>query len=152
MSDYFPQCHIINAGRGGATSSDMAEAIQDAMAETSDILIVSVGVNNYHRGSESRILQDIASMIEKARSINPDVEIYITGITPTLSMNEWNLKIACINPEIESLCAKSGVAYLSIADMESGIALAAPYTSDGVHYTAAGYDVLARIIKSAVGI
>lgn len=140
---------VLNLGIGGATYHDFIEYIPTLCNEISfQNVIINLGFNDIHCGySVSKIYNDFSTVIKLLRNLNPNCNIYVLGVSPsvlfknTLSKeirlnnllsrkikNEYeNIKfISCTN-----IFMKDKNTYFD--DFES------LYTEDGVHLNKKGY-------------
>ena len=101
-----------------------------------------IGTNDlWTPNSPRRVAQNVQQAILTLRTNNPELPIYIQTVLPVRSEPHLNRRVIRINAELVTVASAHNVTvidtYSSFVD-PSGL-LAAPYTDDGVHLTAAGY-------------
>ena len=101
------------------------------------------------------IMDNIKSMTEIAQSNG--IKVLICSVLPAFDYSwrpgkEPNIKIPALNKKMKSYADKNNVTYVdyfsAMVDDKDG--MREELTNDGVHPTAAGYDVMQPIIEKAI--
>jgi len=143
---------VSNAGVSGDTTAGGLRRVAWAMAKGGDILIVALGGNDGLRGiSPEETKKNLLGIVAKARTKNPDVEIFIAGMEMPDNMGEkFTARFKAIFPEAAEE-AKSGVIPFLLEGVGGVEKLNQP---DGIHPTAKGQEKVAenvwKVLRPAV--
>lgn len=154
--EFFKKNPYICRGIGGQTTPQMLIRFrQDVIALSPKVVVILAGTNdiagNTGPSTLEMIMDNIASMAElaAANGIHP----LLCSVLPAYDYPwrkglEPNIKIPKLNEMIKAYAKKMGFEYVdyfsAMADDKNG--MIAAYTTDGVHCTSAGYDVMEQII------
>ena len=123
-------------------------------------VFILLGMNDFAAYSIETGLESCQEVVARIKELNPDVDIYIESVTPTLHNHKVfnNDNIDLFNEQMKQLCAEKGWAFVNIASVmkdENGL-FKSEYCSDpekeGVHMEAEGcvawIDYLERFIAN----
>lgn len=147
-------------GIGGQTTPQMLLRFrQDVIMLKPKVVVILAGTNdiagNTGPSTLEMILDNIKSMTELAISNN--IRVVLCSVLPANDYywrpgQEPSTKIPQLNAMIKAYAAEKRVVYLdyfsAMADEKN--AMIAEYTTDGVHCTSAGYDVMEALVAPAI--
>lgn len=154
---FFTDNDFIGRGISGQTTYQFLVRFREDVVELSPAaVIINGGTNdiaeNNYAYSEDRTFGNIASMAEIASANG--IKVILASVLPASGFN-WNPsikdaadKIASLNARIKAYAESKSYPYIdyySALVSGSDRALNPAYTNDGVHPTAAGYDVMESI-------
>ena len=157
--------NIVNRGVSSETSDEVLERLtMNVMSLAPSKVILLVGTNDLNKGAtEEEIVNNIIKIATNIRSFNDDTEIYVESILPvnnkayllskSIVHNRSNESIRNINAELEANARYFDYTYIdtfSALKDENGN-LKKEYSVDGLHISRAGYAVMTKTIKTAVG-
>ena len=154
--DFFRLNPYVCRGIGGQTTPQMLVRFrQDVIQLKPKVVVILAGTNdiagNTGPSTLEMIMDNIASMAELAVANN--IYPILCSILPAYDYpwrtgKEPNVKIPQLNAMIKAYAQKKGVMYVdyfsAMADDKN--AMIAEYTTDGVHCTPKGYELMERII------
>ena len=158
--NFFIQNPYVCRGISGQTTPQMLIRFrQDVINLNPKAVVILAGTNdiagNTGPSSLEMILDNIASMAELARAngIQPILcSVLPTADYPWKKGMEPKIKIPQLNAMIKTYATQKGFKYVdyfsAMANDKNG--MIAEYTNDGVHCTSKGYDVMERLIVSAI--
>jgi lysophospholipase L1-like esterase len=157
---FFEDHPYICRGISGQTTPQMLIRFrQDVIALQPKVVVILAGTNdiagNTGPSTLEMIMDNIRSMAEIA-SANK-IKVVLSSVLPA-SEYPWqkekdpSVKIPILNEMIKGYCKTKDYIYLdyfsSMKDEKNG--LKAEYTTDGVHCTAEGYDVMEILVQQAI--
>ena len=165
---FFADNDFVGRGISGQTTYQFLVRFREDVEELEPAaVIINGGTNdiaeNNYAYNEDRTFGNIASMAEIASSNG--IKVILASVLPASGFN-WNTaitdaadKIASLNERIKTYAEEKGYPYIDYySKLVSGSerALNPAYTNDGVHPTAAGYDIMEEValpvIRSVVKI
>lgn len=118
-----------------------------------EVIVIQAGTNNVggQPGGDEKIAgitAGIAAIIASAREQAPDAELVLTGIFPR-SEPAVVAEIQAVNRNLQAFAAEQGIAWIDInADLADAEGLLRDdMASDGLHLSAAGYEVWAAALR-----
>lgn len=133
---------VTNAGVSGDTSAGGLRRVAWAMAKGGDILIIALGGNDGLRGiSPEETKKNILGIAAKARTKNPEIEVFIAGMQMPDNMGkEFTARFKAVFPET----AKESQATLIPFLLEGVGGDGNLNQADGIHPTAKGQEKVAE--------
>ena len=150
LAKYYPEYKVSNRGIGGETSYGLYSRLDVSLYELKPkALVMLIGGNNLNT-----MLEDYEKILEEFKNNVPNTKVILCSLTAMGGDFAEKNKIAAYNNVvIKKLAAKYGYEfvdlYTPLFNVESG-AIYDNYTSDGVHLTPEGYEVLTACIKPAI--
>ena len=158
--DFFIQNHYVGRGISGQTTPQMLIRFrQDVIALQPKVVIILAGTNdiagNTGPSTLEMIMSNLSSMTEIALANN--IKVILCSVLPAFDYPwrkgmEPNIKIPMLNEMIKEYCEKKRVEYVDyftvMNDGKNG--MIAEYTTDGVHCTAKGYEVMESLVQPAI--
>ncbi len=157
----FPGKPYVNRGISGQTSAQILLRFrQDAIDLDPEVVVILAGTNDLAENTgPATLLQiegNLASMAELARANR--IEIILCSVLPAVRYR-WHpqlpnpsARIAALNQWLESYAAKERYVYVNyyaaMKDATGG--LPQNLSPDGVHPSAAGYHVMARLVQEGI--
>jgi lysophospholipase L1-like esterase len=147
LKTYYPDMKVINRGIGGDTTHGVLARLDTSVIEPAPrVVVMMIGTNNL-----GDMFTDYEEILIKLKSELPDTMVVILSIPPASGEYvERNGQIAINNVKIKSLAEKYDYAYVDVFtplfDFERN-ELRAEYTTDGIHFTPLGYEVITAEVK-----
>ncbi|MEG2413736.1 MAG: GDSL-type esterase/lipase family protein [Clostridia bacterium] len=149
--------NVYNRGISGDTSDRMLERLEsNALSAKPKILSILVGTNDYGRGlSQDALVDNIKKCIAKAKDSGVE-KVIVQAIYPVnhgfkvaMVGGRSNKDIAAINTKLQDMCAKNGGEYVDMFTplQDSEGEFKKELTYDGLHPNAAGFKVIADILR-----
>lgn len=143
-----------------ATGSDGASIIGKLNSGVSFENVFIMFGDNEIGYSDSWIISNYRTLINKVREYQPNANIYVVSILPiskaTSDKNTYNYsngRIVEMNAQIKSMCSSLGVGYIDVwsAMADDNGRLPDSASSDGVHFGKSYYCIMLNRIKSELG-
>jgi lysophospholipase L1-like esterase len=160
--DFFNKNHFIPRGISGQTSYNFLLRFREDVVKLHPYLvIINAGTNDVAENSctynEELTIGNIISMVDIAKANK--IKVILTSVLPAAQFG-WRkeitdapAKIIALNTRIKTYATTHKIPYVdyfsSLVDTD-GKTLNPRYSDDGVHPTAAGYDVMEPIILAAI--
>ena len=144
---YYPEMKVINRGIGGDTTHGVLARLNISIIEPAPrVVVMMIGTNNL-----GDMFTDYEEILIKLKSELPDTKVVILSIPPSCGdYASRNGQIAINNVKIKSLAEKYDYTYVDVFtplfDFERN-ELRAEYTTDGIHFTPLGYEVITAEVK-----
>ena len=160
LPEFFKGKPFINRGISGQTTPQMLLRFrQDVIDLKPEVVHILAGTNDIAENtgpiSLEQIRDNVLSMVQlaKANGIKPIVCSVLPAYDyPWRPNKNPNIKIPKLNAMLAEMAAENRVMYLDyfseMADNRNG--LPQKYTTDEVHLTKAGYEVLERVFQKAI--
>lgn len=160
--DFFEENGYIGRGIGGQTSYQFVVRFRpDVINLKPKLVVINAGTNDVAENTGPFDLQttfgNIVSMVELAKANK--IKVILTSVLPAAKFG-WNksikdapAKIEALNALIKEYAKKNKIPYVDYyTPMVTGAdrALNPAYSKDGVHPTAAGYEVMEALIKPVI--
>lgn len=156
---YFEGHHTVNSGKCGNTTKDILADLEGRVYKYNPSKIfIMIGTNDKELGnlSEDDTIKNIKEIVKLIQKNRPSAKIYIQSIYPVnKNINSYkagprnNKSAKKINKEIEKFCKENSIVYIDIFSrlLNSDGELDREYTTDGLHLSNAGYDVVSKILE-----
>ena len=147
LGTYYPEMKVINRGIGGDTTHGVLARLDTSIIEPAPrVVVMMIGTNNL-----GDMFTDYEEILIKLKSELPDTKVVILSIPPSCGdYASRNGQIAINNVKIKSLAEKYDYTYVDVFtplfDFERN-ELRAEYTTDGLHFTPLGYEVITAEVK-----
>lgn len=158
--DFFKNKPYVNRGIGGQTTPQMLVRFRADVVDLDAAAVVLLAGTNDIAGNTGpvtleMILDNIKSMTEIAQA--NDIKVILCSVLPAFDY-PWrpglapNVKIPKLNKMIKRYAEESGAYYLdyftALEDGNNG--MIKEYTTDGVHLTLEGYQVMEPLVENAL--
>jgi len=158
--EFFTKNPYVNRGIGGQTTPQMLLRFrQDVIDLEPKVVVILAGTNDIAGNTGPMTLEqihnNILSMVELAKA--NDIEPIVCSVLPAYDYPwrpglEPNIKIPKLNSMLKTMADTNGVAYLdyfsAMVDDRNG--MQSKLTTDEVHVTTAGYEVMEEMVKDAI--
>ena len=157
----FPGKHYLGRGISGQTTPQMLVRFpQDVIRLEPDVVVILAGTNdiagNTGPSTQTMIEDNIVSMVDLA--LANSISVVLCSVLP-VSDYPWKPglnpgpKIVELNAWMSQLAQNKGLVYVDYHSemVNDSLGLARELTYDGVHPNQAGYQVMARLVDSAIG-
>lgn len=147
LKKYYPDMTVINRGISGDTTHGVLARLDTSVIEPAPrVVVMMIGTNNL-----GDMFTDYEDILAELKSELPDTHVVLLSIPPASGdYKERNCQIAINNVKIKGLAKKYGYAYVDVFtplfDFERD-ELRAEYTTDGIHFTPLGYEVITAEVK-----
>jgi lysophospholipase L1-like esterase len=161
--DFFSNNSYVGRGIGGQTTPQMLSRFRaDIVALKPQVVVINGGVNDIAGNSGAYDFEftfgSILSMAEIAQANG--IKVILSSVLPAAEI-PWRKEIAAVPTKVEQLnaaikacCADKGFTYVDyyaqLVGRDGSKGMAAQYTTDGVHVTVAGYEVMEKMVKQAI--
>tara|TARA_A100001037_G_scaffold265766_1_gene257462 strand:- start:2972 stop:3697 length:726 start_codon:yes stop_codon:yes gene_type:complete len=159
--EMFPGKHYLGRGISGQTTPQMLVRFpQDVIRLEPDVVVILAGTNdiagNTGPSTQTMIEDNIVSMVDLA--LANSISVVLCSVLP-VSDYPWKPglnpgpKIVELNAWMSQLAQNKGLVYVDYHSemVNDSLGLARELTYDGVHPNQAGYQVMARLVDSAIG-
>jgi len=139
---------VVNAGVSGDTSSGGLSRVEWVLGTSTDILVLELGGNDALRGIDLDVTRrNLAGIIEKSRSMNPDIHIILAGmqVPPNLG-TDYTAQFRDLFPSLAEEYETELVPFL----LEDVALVPGRMQDDGIHPTADGHRVMAETMWEAL--
>jgi lysophospholipase L1-like esterase len=157
---FFTDNNFVGRGISGQTTSQMLLRFrEDVINLKPKKVVILAGTNDIAENngpiSLDKVFGNIVSMVELAKANK--IKVVICSVLPA-SEYPWrkgmepNIKIPALNEMIKSYAASKGFVYLDyFAAMNDGNnGMKAEYTTDGVHCSSKGYELMESMVQPAI--
>ena len=149
--------HLRNRGISGDISFGVLERLDEVTEGKPAKVFILIGINDISRNiPDSLIIRNYSLIISRIKKESPSTKIYFHTLMPvnnefTQFKNHYNkdAHILYVNSELKKLAAKEKITLIDLYPhfLDANNKLDKKYTVDGLHLTAAGYQVWAEILK-----
>jgi lysophospholipase L1-like esterase len=147
--------NIVNQGVCGDTTRDILARLESVADPQARAYFIMAGINDLSRGIPSdETVSNIRKIIRALEQTSPDSDIVLQSILP---VNSWmrpfpfeTSRVKNVNEELRRIAdAKTRVAFLDLypSFLDDNGRLKSDFTYDGLHLSAAGYEVWADILR-----
>ena len=150
LAAYYPQYVTANRGIGGETSHGLEARMQVSLYDLKPkVAVILIGGNNL-----DTMMENYERMLIGVKETLPNTKVVLVSLTAMGGdYAKKNALAAYNNVIIKKLADKHGFAFVDVytplCDLEAD-EIAPAYTSDSVHLTARGYEVLTAAITPAI--
>jgi lysophospholipase L1-like esterase len=160
---FFKENNYAGRGIGGQTTPQMLSRFRaDVVALKPQVVVINGGINDIAVNSGPYDFEftfgSIQSMAEIAHANG--IKVILTSVLPASGI-PWRKEITAVpakvdqlNAAIKAWCAEKGFAYVNyysqMVSNDGSKGMLEQYTTDGVHVTASGYEVMEKIVKQAI--
>lgn len=139
---------IVNMASAGTKIDGLKRSIQTAVEYMPRNLVICAGIDEISSSSVQDIISGYESVIEEAKRVLPNTQIYIVNLAGTAKQN-LSQKVTDINAGINTAASKSGAKVIDVTAKlsDGGMILNRFMAADGLHLNQMGYNVLADIIR-----
>lgn len=145
---------VVNRGNSGGLSSEILANVKSFCAAHPAKIFLMIGTNDNPSASTApTIVGNIEKTIKAIQAESPSTEIYIESILPS-SYNRTNANISACNKVLQEMVAKyPEVTYVDLYSKLVGKcdSNSSGYSYDGLHLTAAGYQIWLAEIEKYMG-
>lgn len=156
LTEFFPlyelkkRYNIINRGIRMDAVADVDSRLKASVLELKpQTIFIMLGTNDVcaYWLEPEEVVARYRKLLERIKSELPKTKIVVQSVLLTRDVN-YNSYIRPINAGLVNLCREMGVAFLDHNPvLTEGDRLGAKYTTDGIHLSRAGYDLLADNLR-----
>ena len=147
VAAYYPEFTTANRGIGGDTTFGVEERLKISLYDLKPrAIVMMIGSNNVHT-----MFENYEALLGGISEHLPDTEVILLSIPPTAGdYRDRNVRIALNNVRIKALAEEYGFSYVDVFSAlldHDAEELRAEYTTDSVHFTPLGYEVITSLVK-----
>lgn len=164
LTKHFPDIPVINSGTCGFVTDDILKNLGNYVYiynPTKVFILIGTNDISLTDNTNEEILANIKKIVNEIQKYRPKAHIYVESLYPINNNNEKyekidmdkvkdrdNLRIKEINKLIYEYCQENKLEYINMYDelVDDNNNLNIEYTTDGLHMTEAGYDVITKKI------
>ena len=152
----FEPLTMINRGFGGSVMNDVAYFLDPAVLDLEPrAVMIYEGDNDIARGvSPTKIVSSLKGIIEQLHFRDPEIRVYVFSIKPSLARMSLWASMQAVNQSFKSLAEGNDcVFYVDVATAmlnDNGRPDPDLFIDDGLHLSAAGYDVWQQVVREVV--
>lgn len=139
---------VVNAGLSGETSAGALRRLDWLLRQPFDVLVLETGANDMLRGTDLDVTKaNIQAIIDRVREARPEVEIVLAGMRAPPNLGRtYASEFQSIYPE---LAEENDLSLIPLL-LEGVAGEAALNQADGIHPNAAGQEIVAANVWSAL--
>lgn len=155
-AERFPDWPVINRGFGGSHISDVNHYLDRVVLKyDARVILFYAGDNDIGNGkSPAQVLEDYQAFVSRVRAARPDAHIIFLPVKPSLA--RWTLweTMRTLNEMVRKYSAtQPRLHYIDVAPPmlgSDGRPRPELFIEDGLHMSAAGYDLWTGLVQKAV--
>ncbi|PPL15552.1 GDSL-type esterase/lipase family protein [Microterricola pindariensis] len=149
--EWLPEFTVSNHAAGGATTADVLAEVDVVLANRPDAYVLLIGTNDLAwRKSVEHVVRNVESILATVRKQEPSTRMLVQSVLPREP--EFAASIRDINRHLWQYSSTVRAQFLDLwpvlAD-ENG-ALSPAHSEDGLHLTAAGYEIWLDALRPAI--
>ena len=148
----FPGMRVVNAGRTGDTTADVADRLPEVLALDPAVLVLTVGTNDFNqRATVEQVVRGIEDILFRARHELPELRLVVCSVLPReRERAEWirevNIHVRQFAPTVKA----EFVDLWTVLAQEDG-EIDPACSDDRVHPNDAGYAAWVDKLRPALG-
>ena len=167
VEDYFTSHNVINSGVSGESTNEVMTSLKERVFiyNPSKVFIL-IGTNDFDEENhgpynEDVTIENIRTIIKEIKTNRKFAEIYVESVYPINNSDDDRIKhwligdrnndsISSLNKRIKKLAKEEKINYVNVYDKllnEDGL-LNIDYTTDGLHISETGYEVITNVINN----
>lgn len=166
LEDYYPGKPVVNSAFSGYTTRKVLENMKEMVYDYNPSKVfILIGTNDFiYKMSNEETLNNIEKIINKIKKNRPYCEIYLESIYPIndgdddkinhkmVSDKRDNETIIALNKELKKIAEEENITYINLYDdlLDDDGNLDIDYTTDGLHISDDGYEVITNKIKKYI--
>lgn len=145
---------VVNRGISGNLSGEVLEHLDLILAGKPAKIFLMIGINDYT--APEVVVPNTRRIIEVVRRESPSTQLYVQSLLPCNRADRHGM-VEPINSELQALCESEGITYIDVYSKlvdgnSANPGIAAAYTNDNLHVTAAGYRLWTSDFEQYTGI
>ena len=149
--DAFSDRRVVNAGRSGDTTADIAARVEDVVAAKPGIVVLMAGTNESRRATVEQVVRGLEDILFQLRHELPDARLLVCSVLPREReradwIREVNIHVRQFAPTV-----KADFVDLWPVFAEEDGELRDEFTTDRLHLTDAGYAAWVDELRGVVG-
>ena len=149
---WFPDANVINAGRGGDTTDDVLERLDEVTGASPDEIVVLIGTNDLGtRQTVEHLVRNIETICVELRRTLPGSRLLVQSVLPR--GREFAHRIQEANIHLRQFASTVRAQFLDLwpaMALDDG-ELNPAYSNDRLHLNAAGYAAWLGELRPALG-
>ena len=160
LDKYYSKHNVVNSGEEGNKTDDILDDMYNRVYRYNPSkVILLIGTNQLERDDSQKIIDDILKIIDNIHKNRSIAKVYVESIYPVNSdvanspaKNKSNEEISEINKVLKEKASENDYIYIDIYSdlLDQDSHLTYDYTTDGLHLSVSGYDVITKKIKKYV--
>ena len=165
LDKYYDDLPVVNSGINGNSTTDILDNMNDRVYRYNPTKIfILIGTNDITKDrSTNQIVNNISKIVKRIKKNRPSAKIYIESIYPIskdddskikkdMVKNRTNKQIKEINKKLKEKTKELDVNYINMYDklVDKNDNLKLEYTTDGLHMSDKGYDIITEEIMKYI--
>jgi lysophospholipase L1-like esterase len=154
VGEFIPGFYFLNRGIDGDTTAGLLNRLKSSVYDLNPSkLFILIGTNDLVTISNKNIISNYKEMLLEIISHCPACEIISISILPTKGLiDRPNKRITELNSELEKLAKQFDVKFLNVHPLfcDENNELKKEFSEDGLHLNQAGYNLLAKKVRSCL--
>jgi lysophospholipase L1-like esterase len=150
-AEAFPDREVINAGKAGDTTSDIATRLDDVVAKRPGTVVLMAGTNESRRATVEQVVRGLEDILFQLRHELPDARLVVCSVLPReRERADW---IRDVNIHVRQFAGTVKAEFLDLwpAFAEEDGELRPELTTDRLHLTDAGYAAWSDELRQLLG-
>mgnify|MGYP004648804085 CR=1 FL=1 len=162
LDKYYKEYKVVNSGISGDQTSNIYDNLNKrAYVYNPSTVFLLIGTNDFEHGkTNEEIVKKIENIIDEINLNLPNAKVYLESIYPVNNTNDKkinkemvgerdNNRIKDVNKQLKKYCNNKNCTYIDIYDLLKGNDdnLKLEYTSDGLHMSSKGYEIITKELK-----
>lgn len=149
--DAFPGETVVNAGRQGDTTADVADRLPDVIALAPSGVVLTVGTNDFnHRATVEQVVRGIEDVLFRLRHELPALRLVVCSVLPReRERSDW---IRQVNIHVRQFAPTVKAEFVDLWPVlaEEDGELKPEFSADRLHLNDAGYAAWTELLHSAI--
>lgn len=159
IEKYFPEYNTVKSGIEGNRTLDIIDDLDDRVYKYNPSkIILLVGVNDLlHDDAQSDdVYKNIVKIVNEIKKNRPNAKIYIETVLPiNEELGDFHgitPRIIKLNEKLKKYGKENNITIINLYDkfVDKNNYIKKKYTTDGVHVTDEGYEIITNEIKKAI--
>jgi lysophospholipase L1-like esterase len=147
----FAEVDVVNAGRAGDTTADIAERLEDVVAAGPATVVVMAGTNESRKATVEQVVRGLEDILFQLRHELPEARLLVCSVLPReRERADW---IRDVNIHVRQFAPTVKAEFVDLWPVfaEEDGELRADLTTDRLHLTDAGYAAWVQELRGVLG-
>ena len=147
----FPDREVVNAGRTGDTTEDVAARLDDVVSAAPAVVVLMAGTNESRRATVEQVVRGLEDILFRLHHELPDARLVVCSVLPReRERADW---IREVNIHVRQFAPTVKAEFLDLwpAFADEDGELRGDLTQDRLHLTERGYDAWVEQLRPLIG-